>query len=79
MTYCTNHQYELGSRVVLFTAARTSSVNASLVLMHTHALTTIWIDLPVVTKRVVIPYRRGNGYYADVMTKLLARLEPGLT
>lgn len=70
-TYCTNSNYELGSRTVLLSARRTSTVNASLLLLHTHKLTTGWTTLPIETRRVEVPHTRKNHYYSDVLTKLL--------
>lgn len=70
-TYCTDNRYELGSRVVLFTALRASQINVSLLLLHTHSLSTSWDRLPVETTKVVIPATRTDAYYRTVMTKLL--------
>jgi len=68
-TYCTNSFYEQGSRVVLYSAMKTSSRNISAILLHTHKLNLKW-KFPVITKHVIVPRKR-NGYYENVLTKLL--------
>ena len=68
-TYCTNARYEQGSRVVLYSAMILSTRNISGILLHTHQLKSAW-HFPVITKRVTVPMKR-NGYYQDVLTKLL--------
>ena len=73
ITYCTDVNYEKGSRVVLFSAIRSTGSRIPGILLHTHQLSgPSWDGIPmVITRKVTPPQIKQNGYYRHVMTKLL--------